>query len=240
MKFIKIIFLAAALALCGCSQKQDAAPSGDTDGFDEEFAKREVFDPLSGYNRVMTSFNDVFYSYILTPVASGYDYVMPDPIQGAFSNFFYNILYPMRLVNNLLQGKFENSWDETKRFLINSTVGFGGLNDMAGKYYGISRHDEDFGQTLGYWGVPAGPHIVWPILGQSNLRDTFGMVGDYFTNPISYIEDGTVRNSVNGFRIFNDYSRDPKFYEKMTKDAVDLYPFLRDAYEQNREKLIKE
>ena len=240
MKFIKILFLAAALALCGCSQKQDVAPSGDTDSFDEEFAQREVFDPLSGYNRVMTSFNDVFYSYILTPVASGYDYVMPDPIQGAFSNFFYNILYPMRLVNNLLQGKFENSWDETKRFLINSTVGFGGLNDMAGKYYGISRHDEDFGQTLGYWGVPAGPHIVWPILGQSNLRDTAGLVGDYFSNPINYIKDGTVRNSVNGFRIFNDYSRDPKFYEKMTKDAVDLYPFLRDAYEQNREKLIKE
>ena len=101
MKFIKILFLVAALALCGCSQKQDVAPS-DTDGFDEEFAQREVFDPLSGYNRVMTSFNDVFYSYILTPVASGYDYVMPDPIQGAFSNFFYNILYPMRLVNNLL------------------------------------------------------------------------------------------------------------------------------------------
>ena len=208
MKFIKIIFLAATLALCGCSQKQDVAPS-DTDGFDEEFAKREVFDPLSGYNRVMTSFNDVFYSYILTPIASGYDYVMPDPIQGAFSNFFYNILYPMRLVNNLLQGKFENSWDETKRFLINSTVGFGGLNDMAG----IPRHDEDFGQTLGYWGVPAGPHIVWPILGQSNLRDTAGLVGDYFSNPINYIKDGTVRNSVNGFRIFNDYSRDPKFYE---------------------------
>jgi len=66
------------------------------------------------------------------------------------------------------------------------------------------------------------------------------MVGDYFTNPINYIEDGTVRNSVNGFRLFNDYSRDPEFYEKMTKDAVDLYPFLRDAYEQNRDKLIKE
>ena len=145
MKFIKILALAAALA-CG-AWAQNGEP-GDVSDFDEEFAQREVFDPLSGYNRVMTNFNDVFYAYVLTPIASGYDYVVPDPIQGAFSNFFYNLLYPVRLVNNLFQGKFENSWDETKRFLINSTIGFAGLNDMAGKYYGIPRHDEDFGQCV--------------------------------------------------------------------------------------------
>ena len=226
--------------MCSCALIAADVSNADIDDFDEEFAKKEVFDPLSGYNRVMTGFNDVFYRYLVTPVATGYDYVMPDPIQGAFSNFFHNLMYPMRLTNNLLQGKFENSWDETKRFLINTTIGFAGLSDAATLHFNIPRHDEDFGQTLGYWGVPAGPHIVWPILGSSNLRDTFGLVGDFFTNPINYIDDNTVSLSINAFRIFNDYSREPEFYEKMTSGAVDLYPFLRDAYEQSREQKIKE
>ncbi|MDA3054493.1 MULTISPECIES: MlaA family lipoprotein [unclassified Campylobacter] len=236
MKFHRAFLCAVA---CSCALYATDT-SAEIDEFDAEYSQKEVFDPLSGYNRVMTGFNDVFYRYLVTPVATGYDYVMPDPIQGAFANFFHNLMYPMRLTNNLLQGKFENSWDETKRFLINTTIGFAGLSDAATLHFNIPRHDEDFGQTLGYWGVPAGPHIVWPILGSSNLRDTFGLVGDFFTNPINYIDDNTVSMSVNAFRIFNDYSRDPEFYEKMTSGAVDLYPFLRDAYEQSREQKIKE
>ena len=91
----------------------------------------EIYDPLIGYNRVMTSINSAFYNYIMYPVSYTYDYIMPDPIQGAFSNFFDNLMYPIRLVNNLLQAKFENSWNETKRFLINTTVGFAGFSDAA-------------------------------------------------------------------------------------------------------------
>lgn len=208
--------------------------------FEAEFEKKEVFDPLSGYNRVITGFNDVVWDYAFTPVLKGYDYIMPDPIQGAFHNFFDNLLYPLRLVNNLLQGKFANSWDETKRFLINTTIGFAGFSDAATMHFGIPRHDEDFGQTLGYWGIPAGPHIVWPILGPSNLRDSFGIVGDYFSNPVTYIPDDPTSWGVGvGYRA-NDYSIDPDFYQKLKKDAVDLYPFLRDTYEQRREYLIKE
>ena len=210
------------------------------DEFESEFGNTQVFDPLSGYNRVMTSVNDAFYGYLVRPLAIGYDFVMPDPIQGAFSDFFDNLMYPMRLVNNLLQGKFANSWDETKRFLINTTIGFAGLSDAATKHFNIPKHDEDFGQTLGFWGVPAGPHIVWPILGPSNLRDTFGLVGDYFTNPITYIHDDGTALGLNVFNKFNEFSLDPDQYENIKKGVVDLYPFLRDSYEQRRNYLIKE
>ncbi|CZE48955.1 MlaA family lipoprotein [Campylobacter geochelonis] len=233
-KLIAIIFIAIfAFAEGKISQN-------DMDEFDTEFAKKEVFDPLSGYNRVMTSVNDAFYDYILNPVASGYDYVMPDPIQGAFSNFFHNLLYPMRLVNNLLQGKFQNSWEETQRFLINSTIGFVGLSDAATMHFNIPRHNEDFGQTLGHWGVGSGFHIVWPILGPSNLRDSFGLVADHFTNPISYVDDEWKAAGIKAFSVVNETSLNPDEYKNIKKNAIDLYPFLRDAYEQRREYLIKE
>lgn len=230
MKFYLALILSFAVAFC----------DDNLDDFESEFEKKEVFDPLSGYNRFMTGFNDVIYTYALTPVAKGYDYVVPDPIQGAFSDFFHNLLYPLRLVNNMLQGKWENSWDETKRFLINTTIGFGGLSDAATLHFDIPRHNEDFGQTLGYWGVPAGPHIVWPLLGPSNLRDSFGLVGDYFATPITYMDDQWTKISITAGYKLNEFSLDPNQYINLKKGAIDLYPFLRDSYEQNREYLIKE
>lgn len=199
----------------------------------------QVFDPLSGYNRFMTGFNDVFYTYLVTPVAKGYDFIVPDAHQTAISNFFRNLLYPMRLANNLLQGKFQNSWDETKRFFLNTTLGMAGLADVATTHFNIPRHDEDFGQTLGYWGVGAGPHIVWPILGQSNLRDSFGLVGDFFTNPVNYVDpDDNVPLMVNSFSRLNDFSLDPDQYNRLKSKADDFYIFMRNSYEDRRNKQI--
>jgi len=231
------------------SAANSANSAANSDGFDAEFGDLEAefqeahtSDPLSGYNRFMTGFNDIFYNYALTPVAKGYDAVIPDPIQGAFSNFFKNLMYPVRLTNNLLQGKWQNSWDETKRFAINTTIGFAGLSDAASMHFDIPAHNEDFGQTLGHWGVGAGPHIVWPILGPSNLRDSVGMVGDFFTNPLTYAFPHTdgASTGIKAFSYFNEYSLDPEAYKKLSKDAIDLYPMLRDAYEQRRNYLIKE
>ncbi|MCR4941190.1 MAG: VacJ family lipoprotein [Campylobacter sp.] len=209
-----------------------------SDEFENEFNAQQTFDPLSGYNRVMTGFNDTLYTYIFNPVARGYRYVMPEPGRTAIGNFFDNLMYPIRLVNNLLQFKFKNAGEETLRFVANTIVGFGGISDVATKYYNLPRHDEDFGQTLGAWGIGAGPHIVWPIFGPSNLRDTFGMVGDFFTNPVSYVEPSEASF---GAKTINQLNQtDPDFYENLKKEAVDLYPFLRDAYEQRRYHLIKE
>lgn len=212
----------------------------EIDEFDDEFKdKTEVFDPLSGYNRVMTNVNDFLYVNIFNPAIRGYNYVVPQPAREAAGNFFDNLLFPLRFVNNLLQFKFKEAGEETLRFVANTIIGFGGLTDGA-KYYDLQRHDEDFGQTLGYWGVGSGFHVVLPILGPSNLRDIVGLAGDYFADPISYINPSSRASGIQIYRRGNSWSLDPDAYENLKKDAVDLYPFLRDAYEQRRNYLIKE
>jgi phospholipid-binding lipoprotein MlaA len=219
--------------------------------FEEEFdgeAAEEEWDPLSGYNRAMTTFNDAFYTHVLFPVARGYRYVVPEDGRVAIANFFDNLMYPLRLVNNLLQLKFKNSAEETGRFVINTTVGLLGFFDPAESWFGLEEHDEDFGQTLGYWGVGAGPHIVLPILGPSNLRDTFSMAADWEVDPLVYQgernynlvsrdEEGWM---VKSFDYLNDGSFNIEEYESLKKDAVDLYPFFKNIYEQMRKKKIEE
>jgi phospholipid-binding lipoprotein MlaA len=220
------------------------------DSFDNEFEEEyiEVYDPLIGYNRAMTSFNDSFYKHIAMPVARGYKEVVPNPLRRGISNFFNNLFYPIRLVNNLLQFKIENAIDETNRFLINSTVGILGFRDVARHSFQIEPKNEDFGQTLGHWGLGSGVHIVLPILGPSNLRDVFGRVGDIYSDPISsnsyrdirIPEDSWQSLGLNVIETTNDLSHNPDLYENVTKDAIDLYIFLRDSYEQKRDKEIKE
>jgi phospholipid-binding lipoprotein MlaA len=218
------------------------------DEFDEEMTIEEISDPFSGYNRVMTNFNDVVFEYVLSPVAKGYTFTIHKEIRSSVDKFFHNILYPIRLVNNLLQGKVKNSVDETGRFLINSTIGILGLFDPAKSYFEIEAHNEDFGQTLGFYGVGAGPHIVLPFLGPSNLRDTLSLYPTSLVNPVDY-QEGRNYNLTNnygeslGLKVFktvNYLSLHDGEYKKLKEDAVDLYPFLRDVYEQYREKQIKE
>ncbi|MDD3324337.1 MAG: VacJ family lipoprotein [Sulfurospirillaceae bacterium] len=219
--------------------------------FDEEFSVKnteEEIDPLSGYNRLMTEFNDVFYIYLLNPTAKGYSCVAPKEARLAISNFFENLFFPIRLINNLLQFKFQNSLEETERFVINSTIGILGFMDVAKDQYNINPHNEDFGQTLGYYGVGSGFHVVLPFLGPSNLRDMVGIFGDSWANPISYIDSRSANlldsdeESIyaTSFHVINKASLHLNEYENIKKDAVDLYPFLKNFYESRREKLIKE
>lgn len=260
--YIYILISAGVFFLSGCSTKgeslqttpvekeisQNSEEDDFLDEFEEEMVIEEKSDPFSGYNRVMTSFNDGVYEYVLSPVARGYDFVVHDEIQQSVGNFFHNILYPIRLVNNLLQGKFKNSTEETGRFLLNSTVGILGLFDPAKSYFGLEPHDEDFGQTLGYYGVGAGPHIVLPFFGPSNLRDTLSIYPNTLINPVDYRSNReyNLTHNYGESLVLKLYDRvnytalHKGQYEKMKKDAVDLYPYLRDVYEQYREKKIKE
>lgn len=216
--------------------------------FEDEMQIEEKIDPLGGYNRFMTVFNDGAYEYVLSPVARGYKTIVHKEVRSSIGNFFHNILYPLRLVNNLLQGKLKNSAEETGRFVINSTIGVLGLFDPAKSYFGLNAHNEDFGQTLGVWGVGAGPHIVLPIFGPSNLRDTFSMYPNSLVNPVDYqnnrgynlTSDSKESIYVKVFEAVNKTSFTGKQYEMMRKDAVDLYPYLRDVYEQRRIQEIKE
>lgn len=141
-------------------------------------------DPFESYNRAMFSFNDNVDQYVLKPVAKGYQYIAPTPVQKGVSNFFSNLDDVLVLVNDLFQFKFGQAASDTGRILINSTLGLLGLIDWASDL-GLDKNNEDFGQTLGYWGVPSGPYFVLPFLGPSTIRDTSGLVVDtvYF-DPI--------------------------------------------------------
>ncbi len=255
MKFLLFILLifANAYAVSTDADIQTAPIISSTDSFDSEFAMTDKqnateVDPLSGYNRAMTTFNDYFYTNILNPTAKVYKAMLPKPARKGINNLYDNLLYPMRLFNNLLQLKFKNSFLETQRFLINSTIGLGGLVDVANDRFHIKQHQEDFGQTLGFYGVKSGFYIVWPLLGPSNLRDTFGLVTDAVINPLTYMEN-------RGYNLFDsssesigakaldivDYSSlHVGEYEKLKKDAIDLYPFLKNIYEQRRKQEISE
>lgn len=222
------------------------------EGFEEEFSRQETnntIDPLSGYNRVMTSFNDTVMIYLINPIAEAYAFILPQPARIGISNAIHNIQFPIRFANNILQLKFKNSSDELKRFIVNSTIGLGGLMDPAKNYMNIPAHDEDFGQTLGYHGVGSGFHIVLPFFGPSNVRDLLGLTTDAYISPIVYMENlekykipNNTDQTIGIFTVdfINKTSLHSGEYESLKKDAIDLYPFLRDTYEQKRNSDIAE
>lgn len=215
------------------------------DEFEEEFGDAdasEMSDPLEGYNRAMTVFNDRLYFWVLKPVASGYRWAVPEGARRGINRFFTNLMYPVRAVNNLLQGKVKNTGEETLRFVTNSTIGLFGFFDPARDWFGLEPHDEDFGQTLGKWGVGAGPHIVLPFFGPRNLRDALSMYPDskYLDPKTNYVEGIENQVAVFAFDTVNETSLRIGEYESLKADAVDFYKFLRDSYEQMRIREIEE
>lgn len=278
MKFLHLSIIIALLTFQGCATKEAApdanhqqvkteATAPDTlqsnvgenqlsetqaEGFEEEFSREEtdsVIDPLNGYNRVMTSFNDKMMIYLVNPITEAYAFILPQPVRIGVSNAVHNIQFPIRFTNNLLQLKFKNSADELTRFIVNSTIGIGGLMDPAKTYMDIPAHNEDFGQTLGYYGVGSGFHIVLPFLGPSNVRDIVGLTADAYLSPIVYMENlekykipNHIDQTIGIFTVdfINTTSLHLGEYESLKKDAIDLYPFLRDTYEQKRNSDIAE
>jgi len=225
------------------------------DDFEDEFGDQDlldVFDPLSGYNRAITVFNDKFYFWVLKPVSRGYSYIVPEPARLSVSRFFKNILFPVRFLNNILQLKFKGAAIEFSRFCVNSTVGILGFADPAKEWFELDAYPEDFGQTLGHYGVGGGFHIVLPFLGPSNLRDLASMVPDYYADPVQLVQlvdvdmdelvdaDKYDELALRAYDIINRTSLHIGEYETLKDDALDLYTFLRDAYEANRKKKIEE
>jgi phospholipid-binding lipoprotein MlaA len=215
------------------------------DDFSEEFDQKNshvnAFDPLSGYNRVITSFNDKLYFVAIKPLTTGYSAIVPEGMRIGIANFFDNILFPVRFVNNLLQLKIQYATEELARFTVNSTLGIGGLLDPAKNDFGLMPHKEDFGQTLGYYGVGSGFHVVLPFLGPSNVRDIAGLSIDSFADPQYFLNTEYYKvAAIKSYRAINETSLNIGKYEDIKKSAIDLYPFIRDAYEQNRNTLIKE
>lgn len=227
---------------------EDRSDSSFSDEFEEEFGEigeSEIFDPLGWYNRLMTNVNDKIYFLILRPSAIGYRYIIPEGVRLSVNRFFNNILFPIHFVNNVLQFKFKRAGVELARFGLNSTIGLAGFADPAKHWWDLQPYPEDFGQTLGFYGLGGGFHIVLPIFGPSNFRDTLGLFADSFLDPVCYLGACLAGywEAALGIQIFkrgNDASLHIGEYESLKKDAVDLYLFIRDAYEQKRKVEIAE
>ena len=214
----------------------------ELDEFDDEFEeeKVEVSDPLEPWNRAMFHFNDKLYFWILKPIARGYRAVIPKPARVCVKNFFHNITTPIRMVNCLLQGKVSAAGAELSRFIVNSTAGILGFGNPARHDPRLNPSEEDLGQTLGTYGIGNGPYIVWPILGYSTLRDSIGLTGDWYLNPVSYVEPTEASLGIKGYEIVNDTSLRIGEYESIKKASLEPYVAIRNGYLQYRRKKVEE
>ena len=214
----------------------------DFDLLEEELSEQmvKVSDPLEPFNRVMFNVNDTLYFWVVKPVTKTYRGAVPKPGRIGIRNFFQNLITPVRLVNCLLQGKGQAAEREVKRFAINTTVGVLGVGDPALDKYGLEPANEDLGQTLAVYGLKDGFYIVWPLLGPSTLRDSGGMVGDYFLNPVRYVEPAELAIGASAVNVVNKGSFRIGEYEDFKAAAVDPYVAMRRAYIQYRTKQIKE
>ena len=244
-----------------------AVPSeaSDRDKFSDPFAKSEEsagdeHDPWEPFNSTMFEFNRKVDRFVLKPVAQGYNFVVPDVAQVGVSNFFHNVRFVPRLLNNVFQAKAKGAGIEMGRFLINSTVGIAGFFDPATHWLHLDTPDEDSGQTLGFYGVPPGPYLVLPLFPPLTLRDSIGYVADLALDPINWlvfptIEADGVPSAVAhsnrttstiaqfGTRVgqtVNDRSLNLETFEGVEESTIDLYAAVRNAYLQKRAKTVRE
>jgi len=196
-------------------------------------------DPWEPMNRRVNSFNDFFDRSILKPTAEFYHNVMPAPAAEAVTNFFNNLGDVVVLANDLLQLKLEPALQDGTRIVYNTTFGLGGLFDVASAW-DIPKHNEDFGQTLGYWGVGPGPYVVIPFLGPKTVRDTVGYATDTTVDPIYKIEPEQARLGTAGVRFVDTRTSLLGASRVLDEAALDPYAFMRDAYLQRRASLVRD
>lgn len=191
-------------------------------------------DPLEGFNRGVYKFNDVSDKAVFKPIAGAYKAVLPTPVRSGVNNFFANLKTFVTAINQALQFKFNKATESAGRFVINSTVGIAGLFDIASKQ-GIPQYKEDFGQTLGYWGVGNGAYLMLPFFGPSTFRDTTGLAVDLITiDPLGYVDNPRVRNTLIGTKFIDTRAALLPGSDLLDEAALDPYTFMRDAYLQRR------
>jgi len=211
-----VLAVAAAGLITGCATGPDRKPG----------------DPFEPMNRAVFTFNDGLDRYVAVPVAKGYQKVTPQPLRTAVSNFFSNLGDLSNAANALLQLKITDATEDIVRFALNSTFGLGGLLDWATPA-GLPKHHQDFGLTLGHWGIPSGPYLVLPLFGPSTVRDSMGLVVDVKFNPLNYVEPA-VRNPLYVLQFVSVRSDLLGATDLLQQAALDKYSFVRDAYTQQR------
>lgn len=224
----------SALVLGGCA----SVPADP----EERKAYYETNDPIEPVNRAIFSFNKGLDTVILKPVASVYKAVLPQTLQDSIRNFLNNLRTPVILANNLLQGDLDGARDTIARFTVNSVVGFGGFGDPAGDL-GVKFRSEDFGQTLGVWGMGEGPYLMLPVFGPSNPRDLIGLIVDSVSDPIDIWADNTDRDAIPISRVLvrgiDRRARNLKTLDELEKSSLDFYATVRSLYRQVRDDEIR-
>lgn len=218
--FLRACVIGAAVVLTGCATSNNPA------------------DPFEGYNRTMYKVNDVADRAIVKPVATAYDTVTPGFVKTGVRNFFGNLSDLWSSVNQFMQGRGEAGMNSLTRFTFNSTFGLLGLLDIATEAQ-IYREKSDLGQTLGTWGVGSGPYIVWPLMGPSTMRDSFGMVGDAYGNLWGYVDPVRTRNIGVGIGLVDKRAQFLDAKTAVEGVALDEYSFVRDAFLQRRRAMIE-
>lgn len=231
----RIVCIAILALVLACPAAFGAEPTIDDEEDYLDEVGQIVADPIEPWNRAMYTFNDALMEYVARPAYKGYAYVTPQFMRTGLKNFFHNLAFPGRFVNNLLQGRGKAAGVEMSRFILNTTAGLGGFIDVAKHHKPIVEvEDEDFGQTLGTWGVGEGFYVVWPFLGPSTARDTVGMVGDYFTDPLTYVKPWEAGLAIKAGKTFNELDDILDLYDTLKRSAIEPYSSMRDAYVQYR------
>ena len=232
------LVLLSALFLSGCATSPNNAQS--------EVVEAEDFnDPLEDANRAIFDFNQKVDRNVLVPVAKAYRTVLPEPVRDSLRDFLRNLRAPLIFVNNALQGDFELAGQTFARFTLNSTLGVGGLIDVAGRWGQLPYHEQDLGVTFGVWGIPEGPYLVVPVLGPSDPRDLVGQVGEGFADPWNILVTGNpwtlywipyVRGGVSGI---DQRSRYIETLADIERTSLDYYATIRSLYRQRRAALVR-
>ena len=236
------------LLLCTCAafgQEAAPAPAAEEKEFHDPFATEDtaaqpkISDPLERMNRAFFRFNDTLYCWVLRPVSKGYRTVAPKPVRESFERLFDNVKFPIRLVNNMLEGRLKGAGIETTRFVVNTTVGVGGLFDPA-THWSLKAQPADFDQTLALYRIPTGIYLHWPFLGPSSLRGTVGSAGDIALNPSWYFAiPRAVTWGAEGLDKVNTTSLHSEEYDALKEATLDPYVALRSAYFERRTDAVK-
>ncbi len=253
MRFANLISAClSAILLLSCVQTQEAdeprrsrlSMALDPDFNFESFEKPEdqvVADPFEPVNRKIYAFNNQLDRFLLEPVSKAYAGVLPNPARNSVRAFIDNLKSPVWFANDVLQGEWDRAGTTAGRFALNSTLGVVGFYDFAANHANMKKHDEDFGQTLGVWGVGNGPYIMLPVFGPSTARDALGRVGDRFIDPINYAEGGDANEFLIGLRLTDvvDIRVRTAPAINATRDSADPYAQVRSLYIQAREGVVR-
>ena len=220
------------------AEETQGTPQAEQAPSDNDQAASEDYDPWEPFNEKMFAFNRQLDRFVMKPVATGWDAVVPNPVQRGLGNMFDNAGMPRRFVNNLLQGQLEGAGRELGRLLLNSTIGLAGFFDVA-KEIGLEPSDKDTGQTLGVWGVGPGPYLILPFLPPMTVRDGIGMGVDVLLNPVTYFAPFAALLGIKGADTLNSRSLHLEVFEDVEEGTVDMYGAVRNAYLQRRANAIR-